>query len=219
MGGRVTSAGAGTGVPAASGGARGRPRQGATRSSCAVAWPADEALRVREQRIGDIADSYRGQLPYDELKRVGRDVCVTVDHEHRLILVSSFQRQAQPFLDRIPPEAQMEFDDTVLEAVRAGLANSDHVVILDTSDGPGYGAGAAARQPCLTARVTVVALSSGTVVGDPTTVAKPAPHLPALLHERLLAVPAHVNNDEQREYVAQLFLYGFLTSCIAAGSP
>jgi hypothetical protein len=175
-----------------------------------------ERDRRRQQQVDDIADWYRAQLPYDELKRAGREVSVLVDQSHRLILVSSYVRQANPFAGAVPPEGNMIYDEGVLAAVKAGLARRDAVVIVDTSDSPGYAPAPGSGQRPLTAKVSVLDIASGDEVGEPMTIVAAQPQLPRALHNRLLSIPKTPGEGEAREFVARHFFYEFLTGCVAA---
>jgi hypothetical protein len=115
-----------------------------------------------------------------------------------------------------PPEADMCYDERVLAAIRAGLARPNTVVIVDTSDGPGYVPAAGSAHRPMTARVSVLDIASGDEVGEPTTITAAQPRLPQALHNRLLSVPRISGPGEAREFVARRYFYEFLSSCIVA---
>ena len=112
----------------------------------------------------------------------------------------------------------MEFDESALEAIRDGLQGQGSVVIVDTSDIPVSATGRGAPERISTATIRVFDIDSEDEQGEPKIIAKPQPQLPLTLRKRLLGVPKMVNNEEQKDYVAQRFFHEFLNGCLVPGS-
>jgi hypothetical protein len=165
----------------------------------------------RQKKVSDIADWYKASPSLGELKKLGMEVLVTVDHLHRIIRVERREAYQPGLSKRIPIEGRMEFDQSVLDYIKKQLENERHVVILDTSDVPGRMGHGPDATIGLGARITTMDIDSGDIV-DETTITKSQPEFPSALRMKLLGVPRGMGdmNVVQRTFVAETFVSKYL---------